>query len=128
MCIWYVLVSQLQLCKPMGCNLPGSSVHGILQARILGWVAIPFSRGSSWPRESSRCRGWTWVSCIAGKCFTVWPPGKLLIMVYNVIETIKLNTYMKVHIQNKNEYVRGRGKKFSLIFNNLKLWYQNLTQ
>ena len=44
----------------MNCSLPGSSDHGILQARILGRVAIPFSRGSSWPRD------WTWVSCIAG--------------------------------------------------------------
>ena len=44
-----VLVTQScpTLCKPMDCNLPGSSVHGILQARILEWVAIPFSRGSS---------------------------------------------------------------------------------
>ena len=48
------------------CNLPCSSVHGILQARILEWVAIPFSRGSSWPRD------WTWVSCIAGRFFTIW--------------------------------------------------------
>ena len=39
------------LCDPMDCNLPGSSVHGILQARILEWVAISFSRGSSWPRD-----------------------------------------------------------------------------
>ena len=45
---------------------PGSSVHGILQARILEWVAIPFSRGFSWPRD------WTQVSCIAGRFFTVW--------------------------------------------------------
>ena len=44
-----VLVSQLHLtlCNPMDCNPPGSSVHGILQARILEWDAIPFSRGSS---------------------------------------------------------------------------------
>ena len=43
-----VLVTQscLTLCDPMDCSLPGSSVHGILQARILEWVAIPFSRGS----------------------------------------------------------------------------------
>ena len=41
----------------------GSSVHRILQARILEWVTIPFSRGSSWPRD------WTWVSCLAGRFF-----------------------------------------------------------
>ena len=51
------------LCDPMDYILPGSSVHGILQARILEWVAISFSRGSSWPRD------WTWVSCIAGRLF-----------------------------------------------------------
>ena len=55
---------------PMDCSPPGSSVHGILQARILEWVAIPFSRGSSWPRD------WTCVSCIAGRFFTIWPPRK----------------------------------------------------
>ena len=41
----------LTLCNPMDCSLPGSSVHGILQARIPDWVAISFSRGSSWPRD-----------------------------------------------------------------------------
>ena len=40
--------------NPMDCNLPGSSVHGISQARILGWVAMSFSRGSSWPRDRTR--------------------------------------------------------------------------
>ena len=54
------------LWHPMDCSPPGSSVHGILQARILEWVAIPFSRGSSRPRDG------TWVSCIAGRFFTVW--------------------------------------------------------
>ena len=56
-----MLVAQLclTLCDPMDCNPPGSSVHGILQARIMEWVAIPFSRGSFWPRD------WTRVSCIA---------------------------------------------------------------
>ena len=51
---------------PMDCSLPGSSVHGILQARIPEWVAIPFSRGSSWPKDRTRA------SCVAGKFFTVW--------------------------------------------------------
>ena len=41
------------LCDPVDCSPPGSSVHGILQAIILEWVAMPFSRGSSWPQESN---------------------------------------------------------------------------
>ena len=45
---------------------PGFSVHGMFQARVLEWVAISFSKGSSQPRD------WTWVSRIAGKCSTVW--------------------------------------------------------
>ena len=52
---------------------PGSFVHGILQERILDWVALPFSRGSSRPRDQ------TWVyciSCIAGRFLTAEPPGK----------------------------------------------------
>ena len=56
----------------MDCSLPGSSVYGILQADILEWVAISFSRESSWPRD------WTQVSCIAGRFFTIWAIGKSL--------------------------------------------------
>ena len=58
----YVLVAQScpTLCDPMDCSLPGSSIHGILQARILAWIAISFSRKSSWPRD------WILVSHIAG--------------------------------------------------------------
>ena len=54
------LVTQLcpTLCDLMDCSPPGSSVQGILQARTLEWIAIPFSRGSSRPRDQ------TWVSCI----------------------------------------------------------------
>ena len=48
-----VLNHVLQLCNPMDCGLPGSSVHGILQARILEWATIPFSRESSWPKFPS---------------------------------------------------------------------------
>ena len=50
-----LLQSCLTLCDPMGCSPPGSSVHGILQARILEWVAMPSSMGSFWP--------WDW-TCI----------------------------------------------------------------
>ena len=54
------------LCNPMDCSPPGSSVHGILQARILEWVAISFSRGSSQPRDR------IWFSRIAGRRFNSW--------------------------------------------------------
>ena len=45
------LLSRVRLCDPMECSLPGSSVHGIFEARVLEWVAISFSRGSSQPRD-----------------------------------------------------------------------------
>ena len=54
----------LTLYNSMDCSLPGSSVRGIFQARVLEWVAISFFRGSSWPRD------WTQVSCITDKFFT----------------------------------------------------------
>ena len=61
-----VTQSCLTLCDPMDYSLPGSSVHGVFLARILQWVAIFFSRGSSPPRDRTR------VSCIAVRHFTVW--------------------------------------------------------
>ena len=70
------------LCDPMDCSPPGSSIHGILQARILEWVAISFSRGSSWPRD------WAQVSCIAGRFFTTEPPGKPLWIFISVLVII----------------------------------------
>ena len=62
-----VLVFQLcpTLCDPMDYSVPGFSVHEILQVRILEWVAISFSRGSTGSRDQ------TWVSCIAGRFFTI---------------------------------------------------------
>ena len=57
------------LCDPLHCSPPGSSVHGIFQARIMEWVAVSFSRGSSQPRDRSH------VPCIAGRFFAE-PPGK----------------------------------------------------
>ena len=64
------------LCDPMDCIPSGSSVYGILQARILEWVAISFSRGSSQSRDRTQ------VSHIAGRRFILWPPGKPLYAEY----------------------------------------------
>ena len=52
--------------QPKDCSPPGSSVHGLFQARVLEWVAISFSRGSTWPRDR------TWVSHVAVRLFTIW--------------------------------------------------------
>ena len=75
--------SWVQLCDPMDCSPPGSSIHGVLQARILQWVAIPSPRGSSWHRD------WTHVFCVSGIAsgfFTIEPSGKKPLMV--VIKSI----------------------------------------
>ena len=73
----YVCAQSLQscptLCHPMDCSLPGSSVHGILQASILEWIAMSFSRASSWPRDWTRI---SWVSCTADRFFTTESLGK----------------------------------------------------
>ena len=62
--------SNLAAVAAADCSPPGSSVHGILQARILEWVAFPFSRGSSRPRDQTQ------VSHTAGRCFTIWATRK----------------------------------------------------
>ena len=104
-CLMKVLVIQScpTLCNPMNCSLPGSSVHGILQAWILEWVAMPFSKGSSQPRD--------WpvflFSCIAGRFLTIWVrnDGKKSLLLYDFntptayiskgwLDTICLKTYI----------------------------------
>ena len=67
------------LCDPMECSLPGFSVQGILQARILEWVAIPFSRGSSRPRDR------IWVSCIGRWILYHWATRDAQIGLYMTI-------------------------------------------
>ena len=66
------------LCKSMDCSPPGSYVHGILQAGILEWVAISFSRGLSGPRD------WIQVSGIAGRFFTVWATSPICEAILNI--------------------------------------------
>ena len=82
-----VLVSQLclTLCDPVDCSSPGSSVHGIYQARILEGVAVPFSRVSSPPRV------WTQISCITGRFLTIWA-------------TKEADTYLYVYMLKKNDW------------------------
>ena len=83
-----VAQSCLTLYDPIDCSLPGTSVHGIFQARVLEWVVISFSRGSSQPRDQTQARILEWaafpfrgssqprdqtqVSCIAGRFFVSW--------------------------------------------------------
>ena len=70
------------LCDPMDYNLPGFSVHGILQARILKWIAISFFRGSSRPRDRTR------VSRIGGRSFNLWATREVtnqLLCIYALI-------------------------------------------
>ena len=82
------------LCDPMDCSLPGFSVHGIFQARLLEWVAISFSRRSLWPRN------WTRVSCIVGRCSTVWATRDVKIKrKSNPTERSKGNFYSKALFQ-----------------------------
>ena len=89
MCVC-VLVTQLclTLCNLTNCSPPGFSVPGILQARILEWIAIPFSRGSSRPRDR------TLVSCTASRFFTIWDTGKSH---YNLITSFKTPFFIYRH-------------------------------
>ena len=96
-----VLLTQscLTLKDPMDCSSPGSSVHGILQVRILEWVAIPFSS------ESSQPRGWTQVSCTAGRLFTIsgtkgitkWHQESLLPVLTEAIKKFKHSCLQDKH-------------------------------
>ena len=90
----------LTLCKPMDCSPSGSSVLGIFLARVLEWVAIPFSRGSSQPRN------WTQVSCIVIRFFTVWvanmmSPAKNILIMRNV-GLDELQARIKIGGRNSN--------------------------
>ena len=86
------------LCNPMDCSLPGSFVHGILQARIQEWVAIPFSSGSFRPRDG------TWISCIIGRCLHCkngpwrWPNHTLLILALSPWESHKASLGQSPHV------------------------------
>ena len=71
--------SCLTLFHPMGYSLPGSTVHWIFQARVLEWIAILFSRESSWPRAQTR------ISHVVGRYFTVWATREVLNLIWGGI-------------------------------------------
>ena len=98
-----VTQSCLTLWDPMDCSSPGSSVHGIFQARILEWFAIPFSRGSSQPRDRTQ------ISCTAGRFFTTRATRE---EVYLVITEQRIIPYISV-IKNRGVF---EGKH---LFNNI---------
>ena len=105
-------------CDLMDCSPPGSSVHGILQARILEWVAISFPRGSSWPR------GQTHVSCVShigGEFFTVELPGKPMMEYYLALKK-EWNNAICGNMDGPRDYLtqwskpdKGKYHKISLI-------------
>ena len=96
------------LCDPMDCSLPGFSVHGIFQVRVLEWVAISFSRRSSWLRD------WTQVSCIAGRRFTLWATREATQPIGTCIESdttewlsihthTHTHTHTEAHVQTQSQ-------------------------
>ena len=108
--LWQIWTEVAQLCPtlcdPMDCSLSGSSAPGIFQARILEWVAISFSRRSSWPKD------WTQVSHIVGRCFTVWATREV-----KYRQCIKKQRH---HFSDKGPYSQSYG------FSNSHVWMWEL--
>ena len=97
----------VQLCDALDLKeLPGSSVRGIPQARILEWVAITFSKASS------RLRDRTWASWMTGRFFTIWTTDKLITTQYTVLNSMP--TIFWAH--NSVSYITGGSPKFSQLF------------
>ena len=97
--IWSInIFTQLcpTLCNPMNCSPSSSSLQGILQARILEWVVISFSRASSWPRD------WNQVSFIASRFFTIWATRELsLSLSLSLYIYIYMCVYISINICSK---------------------------
>ena len=124
------------LWHPKDCSLPSSSVHGILQARILGWVAISFCRGSFWSRD------WTWVSCTAGRSFAIWAvqkgacksgtnsaptPGNLTVIWGNILNKISSCSkvtwpFQPAELRFIPEYFPAKGSVFWELIKGVSKW------
>ena len=77
---------------PVDCSPPSSSVHGSLQAKMLGWIAISFSRGSSWPKDQSHI---SYISCIAGRFFAA---GRALLLIVKWFFNNKFSSFTKSYL------------------------------
>ena len=87
---------------------PGSSVPGILQARILEWIAIPSSRASSWPRDPTQ------VSCIAGRFFTIWA-------IREALRNAMVTVYHQILLNTSSDYSSPWGKTYQSVTKPLPL-------
>ena len=105
------------LCDPMDCSPPGSSVHGILQARILEWVAISFSRGPSQPRDQTQ------VSRIAGRRFNLWATREARQVLNKTCwrTNIICETHIKIVIQWSCSFECNKNK-MSWFYQHKRLW------
>ena len=118
-----VTQSCLTLWDPMDCSLPGSSVHGIFQTRVLEWAAISFSRGFSQPRDR------TWVSRIVDRHFTVWATREVL---YHQVGRVKANPGRQCQLQFSalmrilGSRVEAMTRWLPSILNHLVKWNRNL--
>ena len=91
------VLSCVRLCDPMDCSPPGFSVHGIFQARIVVWVAISYSRESSWPRDWTESLA---SSALAGSFFTTEPPGKPYSQVTDLVISALIDTFAALRFIN----------------------------
>ena len=113
------------LCNPMDCSLPGSSLHGILQARVLEWVAISFSRGSSWPRDQTQ------VSRIPGKRFNLWATREahqyiiLSNLKYNIFWPSLMVVWIRICLPMQGTWVQSSVHEDSTCFGANKLMRHN---
>ena len=89
------------LCDQMNCSLPGSSGHGIFQARVLEWVAISFFRGSSWPRNQTQ------VSCIAGRRFSIWATRETPELGKEYVKAIYCHPACLIYMQSTSREMPG---------------------
>ena len=94
-------------CNPTDCDPPGSSVQGILQARILDWVAIPFSRGSSRPWDQ------TW---FAGRFFTVWGTREAEVSLSLKDRSLRLKRNLQIPFATNFKFIMRISKSYQISF------------